>query len=98
MSVETLTKEKVEIKKPRMFRVIFHNDDVTPVAFVIKALIEFFSKSVDDAKSLTHEIHTTGSAVVGVYTKEIAETRVARTLSNAEDHDFPLEITIEPDE
>lgn len=98
MSAEILTKEKVEIKKPRMFRVIFHNDDVTPIAFVIAVLIEFFSKPVDDAKRLTDEVHKTGSAVVGVYTKEIAETRVARTLDKAEGHDFPLKITIEPDE
>lgn len=89
--------ERSEPKRPRMYRVLMHNDDFTPMEFVVDVLQEFFGLSEDRARYLMLTIHMTGLAVIGVYTREIAEAKVEQVNEHARDCGHPLLTTMEPD-
>lgn len=90
-------KEKVEVKKPNMYKVIFHNDDFTTMEFVIFVLQVVFQKSEYESIDIMLEIHHNSSSSVGVYTKDIATTKVAEATKLAEEFEYPLMITMEKD-
>lgn len=85
-------------KEPLLYKVILHNDDYTSMDFVIKVLLEVYRKPFDEAKRLMFTVHHHGQAVIGTYTKEIAETKVSRTIQMARDAQFPLLCTFEPED
>jgi len=89
------TKKKEKFEKPKMHKVIFHNDDFTSMEFVIFLLMNIFRKSEDEASKITQEIHTKGAAVAGIYTYEIAETKVAHAFQAIASQECPLMLTIE---
>jgi ATP-dependent Clp protease adaptor protein ClpS len=97
MSIDAQIEEKIvtSLQPPKMWKVIFLNDDKTPMEFVIDLLTQVFKHDETTAKNLTLEIHQTGSAVVGVYTHEIAETKGIESTTLARRHGFPLQITLE---
>lgn len=99
MTTEAQIDEKVTVslQPPKKYKVVFLNDDKTPMEFVIGVLTEIFKHNESQAKELTLEIHNTGSAVVGVYTHEIAEQKGLDTTAVARQNGFPLQVTIEPD-
>jgi ATP-dependent Clp protease adaptor protein ClpS len=99
MTTEAQIDEKitVSLQPPKKYKVVFLNDDKTPMEFVIGVLTEIFKHNESQAKELTLEIHNTGSAVVGVYTHEIAEQKGIDTTAAARQNGFPLQVTIEPD-
>lgn len=88
----------VSIQPPKMWKVIFLNDDKTPMEFVIELLTTIFKHPVDHAKELTLEIHNTGSAVVGVYSHEIAEQKGIDATQTARVNGHPLQITLEQEQ
>ncbi len=89
------TELKTELKKPKMYVVIMHNDDYTTMQFVVQILMQIFNKSAEDASTLMMKIHTTGSAIVGKYTYDIAVTKKLLTEQMAEKEGFPLKMTID---
>jgi len=97
MSTEAQIEEKIitSLQPPKMWKVIFLNDNKTPMEFVIDLLTQIFKHNDSKAKELTLEIHQTGSAVVGIYTHEIAETKGIESTTLARNNGFPLQITIE---
>lgn len=97
MSTEAQIEEKIvtSLQPPRMWKVIFLNDDQTPMEFVIELLTGIFKHDELRAKEITLEIHQTGSAVAGIYTHEIAETKGIESTHIARSNGFPLQITIE---
>lgn len=97
MTTEAQIEEKIitVLQPPKMWKVIFLNDDKTPMEFVIDLLTQVFKHNESRAKEITLEIHQTGSAVVGVYTHEIAETKGIESTSIARQQGFPLQITLE---
>ena len=97
MSTEVKIDEKitVTIKPPGMWKVLFLNDDHTPMEFVIELLTTIFKHNSASAKDITLEIHNTGSAVVGVYSHEIAEQRGIDATQSARLNGHPLQVTIE---
>jgi ATP-dependent Clp protease adaptor protein ClpS len=99
MSTDVKIDEKitVSLQPPRLWKVVFLNDDKTPMEFVIEVLTAIFKHSSDSAKDITMEIHNTGSAVVGVYTHEIAEQKGIDATQTARQNGFPLQVTIEPE-
>lgn len=99
MSTDVKIDEKitVDLQPPKLWKVVFLNDDKTPMEFVIDVLTTIFRHDADQAKELTLEIHNTGSAVVGIYTHEVAEQKGIDTTSSARQNGFPLQVTIEPD-
>lgn len=97
MSTEHQVEEQVSVKlnPPSLYKVIFHNDDVTPMEFVIELLITVFKHNEETSKDLTLEIHNTGNSVVGMYTYEIAEQKALEATNISRGNSFPLKITVE---
>lgn len=94
----TETLERQKTARPVMWRVLMHNDDFTTQEFVVHVLIVFFKKDPTEAQHLMLKVHMTGKAIVGVYTRDIAETKVAQVTDYAREQGHPLMITTEPDE
>ena len=89
------TKTKKEIKEPSRYKVLMLNDDHTPMDWVIDLLIKVFKHSQENAVNLTMTVHNEGSAVVGIYTYEIAEQKVVEAISATRQRGFPLQLTLE---
>ena len=86
---------KPKLKKPPLYRVVLLNDDYTPMEFVVEVLELVFAMDRPKATRVMLEVHTKGKGVCGVYTYEIAETKVAQVSSYAEQHQHPLLCTME---
>ena len=91
------TKKTKRRNPPRKIKVIYHNDDYTPMEFVTWSLMEFFNKTEIDAQSLTLEVHKLGSAIAGIYDPQIAEQKIWEVLTAAKENEFPLQVTGEPE-
>jgi ATP-dependent Clp protease adaptor protein ClpS len=85
----------VEIRAPRRYRVLLHNDDYTTMEFVVEVLVTIFRKSLEEATAIMLAVHEQGLAVCGVYTEEIAETRISQVHGKAREAGFPLRCSME---
>ncbi len=94
--VLTKTRTKRKLKQPKMFRVLFHNDDYTPMEFVVLMLMWIFKHSEPEATRIMLQVHNRGIGVAGVYPFSVAETRVAEVTAAAEKSEYPLLCTMEP--
>ena len=90
-------KQKTRFKKPCMYKVIIFNDDYTTMDFVVMVLQRVFNKQAKEAEELMLTVHNTGQAVVGVYTYDIARTKVEIATTMAQDNGFPLRLTFQPE-
>ena len=88
-------KTRVNTKKPSMYKVLMLNDDYTPMEFVIHVLESFYNKAHEEATQIMLHVHQKGVGTCGVYTYEIAETKVNQTMDLAQQHEHPLQCTIE---
>jgi ATP-dependent Clp protease adaptor protein ClpS len=84
-------------KRPRRHKVLMHNDDYTPMEFVVHVLENVFHRSKAEATRIMLSVHTDGAAIAGVYSREIAETRTAKTIQYARSEGYPLLVTTEPE-
>jgi ATP-dependent Clp protease adaptor protein ClpS len=91
----TVVKTRPKTKKPSMYRVLLLNDDYTPMEFVVHVLERFFNKSREAATEIMLHVHHRGVGVCGVYTYEVAETKVTQTIDFARRHQHPLQCTME---
>ena len=80
-----------------MFRVLILNDDYTPMDFVVEVLTTFFRKSEQEAVQIMLAVHHAGAGLCGVYTHEVAETKVNQVAEAAHEHGYPLQATMEPE-
>jgi ATP-dependent Clp protease adaptor protein ClpS len=87
--------ERVQTKKPAMFKVLLHNDDFTPMEFVTHILNSVFHRKQSECTRIMLHVHRTGIGVAGVYTREIAETKVRKVLDLARRAESPLQCTTE---
>ena len=92
---DTIEKSKVDVKLPKQWAVVIHNDDVTPMDFVIELLNYVFNLSLEDATKLTFRIHTEGKGVAGVYPYEIAEQKKAEAQTLIRIADMVLDLSLE---
>lgn len=88
-------KKDEKLKKPEMYRVVLHNDDYTTQEFVVEVLVKVFHKSVVDATRIMLNVHRNGVGHAGVFTYDIAATKVKQVHKMARDREFPLKCTIE---
>lgn len=86
---------KPTLKEPSLYKVIMHNDDFTPMEFVVAALEVFFHMERAIATRIMHEVHRTGKAICGIYSRDIAETKVDKVIEHARRHEYPLLCSIE---
>ncbi|MSO29886.1 MAG: ATP-dependent Clp protease adaptor ClpS [Acidobacteria bacterium] len=97
-SESTITESRTEqaLERPKMWRVLLHNDDYTTQDFVVWVLESIFRKPRGEAFSIMMSVHRSGTGVAGVYTHDVAETKMKTTKQLAEEHEFPLLVTMEP--
>ena len=100
IDVKERVEEKVEekLERPRRFCVLMHNDDYTPMDFVVRIMQSVFNKPLPTAVALMLKVHHEGQAVCGVYPAQIAETKIASVHSQARAAGYPLLCTMEPEE
>jgi ATP-dependent Clp protease adaptor protein ClpS len=92
-----IVKAKPKTKKPAMYKVLMLNDDYTPMEFVVHILERFFGKSRQEATRIMLHVHKRGVGICGVYTYEVAETKVTQVMDFARQHQHPLQCTLEKD-
>ena len=90
-----ITQEKPETKRPSMYKVIMLNDDYTPQEFVVWLLTSIFNKTPEEATKIMLHVHQNGVGICGIYTYEVAETKVAQVMELARRNDHPLQCTME---
>jgi len=90
MEQNLLTTERTKARKPNLFQVLLLNDDYTTMEFVVEVLMRFFGKSNDVANALMLKIHIEGEAVCGVYSHDIAQTKVSQVIDFSRKNDQPL--------
>ena len=88
---------KPKLKKPRLFKVLLLNDDYTPMEFVVIILERYFSKPREQAVQIMLHVHQKGIGVCGLYPRDIAETKVRQVMEFAQEHQHPLQCTMEPE-
>ena len=93
---EIATDHRKKTKKPKQYKVVLHNDNYTTMEFVVLVLMKFFHKNETEATHIMLTVHHKGTGVAGVYTKDVAETKVAQVTSFAQDNGMPLKLTTEP--
>lgn len=86
----------VEVEDPPRYAVILHNDDYSTMEFVIEVLEKFFHKEKQEAIQIMLKVHQQGKGVAGIFSLEIAETKVMQVTQYAQSNQFPLKCTIEP--
>jgi ATP-dependent Clp protease adaptor protein ClpS len=84
-----------ELDEPPMYKVLLHNDDYTTMEFVVEILMVIFNKTPEEATEIMLNVHKKGVGICGVYTYEIAETKVAAVHNLAEENEFPLKSSME---
>ena len=86
------------LKEPRRFKVVIYNDDFTTMEFVVMILVQVFFKSEEEAQALMLQVHHSDKAVVGIYSYDIALSKVHKATNMAREQNFPLRLTVEPEE
>lgn len=92
---QTLVRPKPEVQEPSMYKVVLLNDDFTPMDFVVHILQKFFSKSTEEATTIMLQVHQVGNGIAGVFTHEIAETKVYVVNDYARKNKHPLKCVME---
>lgn len=92
---ETILDDRIEIREPRRYKVLLHNDDYTSMDFVVFILTDIFHKSINDATQIMLNVHHSGVGIAGVYTREICESKIETVHALAEENEFPLRCTME---
>ena len=90
-----ITRTATKTKKPSLYKVLLLNDDYTPMEFVVHVLERFFNKGREDATQIMLHVHQKGVGICGVFTYEVAETKVTQVLDFARQHQHPLQCTME---
>jgi ATP-dependent Clp protease adaptor protein ClpS len=88
-------KKDIKVKKPRMYKVILHNDHYTTMDFVVEVLVTIFHKNIMEATELMLQVHRNGFGICGVYTYDIAQTKANQVHTLARQREFPLKCTVE---
>jgi ATP-dependent Clp protease adaptor protein ClpS len=89
--------ERPKTRRPSLYRVLLHNDDFTTMEFVVEVLVRHFDKSATEATRVMLQVHHMGVGVAGTYTRDEAETRIARVSDDAKSAGYPLLLTMEPE-
>ncbi len=95
--ISTQQESQHKIETPRLFKVLLHNDNYTTMDFVVMILVNVFHKPEAEAVRIMLDVHQKGLGLVGVYPREIAETKVEKVIQLAREAEFPLLCTMEPE-
>ena len=95
LSGETIIEDHVTPDIPKQYKVILHNDDYTPMDFVVEILVDVFFKDEETAAQIMMNVHLQGQGICGVYSYEIAETKIVRVHELAAQYEYPLKASME---
>lgn len=95
LDASVITRTKTKVKKPSLYRVLILNDDYTPMEFVVIVLERFFQKNQEEATQIMLHVHNTGVGECGVFTYEVAETKVTQVMDFARKNQHPLQCVME---
>ena len=87
--------EKQRLASPNKYMVIFLNDNVTRMEYVIQVLLAFYGKTTEEANDITVEVHEKGRSIAGMYSYEVAEQKCIETVTDARKHNYPLDVVME---
>jgi len=90
-------RQHTNLREPRRYKVIIHNDDFTTMEFVVMILMQVFLKSEEDANALMLQVHHSDKAVVGIYSYDIAMSKTRKATNMAREKGYPLRLTVEPE-
>lgn len=90
------TEERTTTRRPQKYQVVLHNDDYTTMEFVVLVLMKFFHKGETEATQIMLEVHHKGYGVVGVFTRDVAESKAEQVMDYSKQHGHPLRATAEP--
>jgi ATP-dependent Clp protease adaptor protein ClpS len=93
----TRTRERSRTRRPRRWKVVIHNDDYTTMEFVVLVLMKHFRKTTSEAMHIMLQVHHKGAGVAGVFTRDVAETKVAAVTEEAQSSGMPLRLSTEPE-
>lgn len=96
--VVTRTRADRKLARPPLYRVLLHNDDYTTRDFVVEVLVTVFHRKLHEAEAIMLNVHQKGVGVAGVYTREVAETKIRTVEQLARNEEFPLRLTMEPED
>jgi len=92
--IQTLTKDKTKLDEPGLYDVVFLNDNITTMEFVVRVLKQIFNKNQEQAHAITQRIHNDGQGIVGSYVHEVAEQKGIETTLLARQENFPLQVKV----
>jgi len=94
---DVATKSAKKLEQPRLYRVLLHNDDYSTMDFVVLVLTSIFNHKSEEAVAIMLSVHKTGIGVAGIYSSEVAETKMEKTHALAKEHEHPLRCSMEPE-
>ena len=94
---DILVKDRQKIDRPKKYKVVLYNDDYTPMNLVTSILMEVFNKGLPEARNIMMRVHKQGKGVAGVYSRQIAETKIQTTKMYASEAGYPLHAEAEPE-
>ena len=95
---KTRERQRTDLREPRRYKVIIYNDDFTTMELVVKVLVEVFFKSEAEAETLMLQVHHSDKAVVGIYSYDVANSKVRKATNMARNAGFPLRLTVDPED
>jgi ATP-dependent Clp protease adaptor protein ClpS len=95
---EVLTESETKLEKPKLYKVILHNDDFTTMEFVVFILVQVFLRSEIEAFSIMLKVHNEGVGIAGVYSYEVAQMKAEKAMNLSRAHEYPLLCTVEEEE
>ncbi len=93
---DVATETRKKVKRPKLYKVLVHNDDYTTMEFVVMVLMRIFHHSESQAQYIMLHVHTHGVGTAGIFTYEVAETKAQKTMEMAREHQYPLRTSVEP--
>ena len=93
----TRERQRIDQREPRRYKVTIYNDDFTTMEFVVTILVQVFLKSESEAEALMLQVHHSDKAVVGIYSYDVATSKVRKATNMAREAGYPLRLTVEPD-
>lgn len=96
-SSTVIERSNIKVKKPKIYRVIMHNDDFTTMEFVVAILNIIFNKNYEEANKIMMEVHKNGRGIAGIYPYDIAVSKANKAMFMAKNEGFPFKLTVEED-
>lgn len=94
-NIDIKEKNKIKIKKPKLYKVVMHNDDFTTMEFVVDVLVNIFNRKIEEANKIMIDVHKKGNGIAGIYPYDIAVSKASTAMTIAKEHGFPFKLSVE---